>query len=176
MGTVAAAGQTIVDLYAGVGYYTLPFLVHAGATFVHACEWNPNSILSLKDNLRSNGVDSSRYAIHEGDNKNSVDKVRGVADRVCLGLLPSSVTGWPLAVAAVKTSGGIIHVHENVVKKEINPWVRDACKEFERLFKEQIGVSMQVLCTHVEIVKSYAPRIVHIVADLKCTPFVGAVA
>ncbi len=36
--------EAIVDLYAGIGYYTLPFLVAAGAEIVHACEWNPNSV------------------------------------------------------------------------------------------------------------------------------------
>lgn len=44
--------QVIVDLYCGIGYYTLPFLVYGGASHIHACEWNPNSILSLKENLK----------------------------------------------------------------------------------------------------------------------------
>ncbi|KAJ1974872.1 S-adenosylmethionine-dependent methyltransferase, partial [Dimargaris xerosporica] len=37
-------GGTVVDLYAGVGYFTLPYLVHAGAARVHACELNPWSV------------------------------------------------------------------------------------------------------------------------------------
>jgi tRNA wybutosine-synthesizing protein 3 len=44
--------QVIVDLYCGIGYYTMPFLVYGGASHIHACEWNPNSILSLKENLK----------------------------------------------------------------------------------------------------------------------------
>jgi tRNA G37 N-methylase Trm5 len=30
-----AAGETIVDLYAGIGYFTLPYLIHARAAKVH---------------------------------------------------------------------------------------------------------------------------------------------
>ncbi len=30
MGKLRASGETVVDLFAGIGYYTLPLLVHAG--------------------------------------------------------------------------------------------------------------------------------------------------
>jgi tRNA wybutosine-synthesizing protein 2 len=40
-------GEVIVDLYVGVGYYTIPFLLYGKAEHVHACEWNPNSLLAL---------------------------------------------------------------------------------------------------------------------------------
>ena len=35
------SGETIVDLFAGIGYFTLVYLVHANAKHVIACEWNP---------------------------------------------------------------------------------------------------------------------------------------
>ena len=42
----------------------------------------------------------------------------GVADRVNLGLVPSSEGGWPVACRALKNStGGWIHVHGNVSSK-----------------------------------------------------------
>src|SRR3546814_8674256 len=34
MGTMPAKDETVVDLYCGVGYYTLPLLVHAHAKLV----------------------------------------------------------------------------------------------------------------------------------------------
>ena len=40
---------------------------------------------------------------------------RGIADRVNLGLIPSSEQGWPVACAALNPlTGGILHVHDNV--------------------------------------------------------------
>ncbi|KAH9510121.1 tRNA wybutosine-synthesizing protein 2 [Bulinus truncatus] len=104
-------GETVVDLYAGIGYFTLPYLVHAKADFVHACEWNPDAAAALKDNLVINGV-SHRCSVHFGDNRQL--KLTSVADRVNLGLIPSSEEGWPIAVQVLKNSGGTLHVHGNV--------------------------------------------------------------
>lgn len=102
MGREKVAGQVIVDLYCGVGYYTLPFLVHGKAAHVHACEWNPNSILAFRSNLERARVSPSRCSVYEGDNALSAPALASMADRVCLGLLPSSVAGWPLAAIVLK--------------------------------------------------------------------------
>ena len=38
MGRLQCAGETVVDLYAGIGYYTLPFLCKAGQAVQLACQ------------------------------------------------------------------------------------------------------------------------------------------
>lgn len=68
VGNFECNGQTVVDLYAGIGYFVLPFLVHSKATIVYACEWNENAIEALKRNLKLNGVDKL-CVIYEGDNQ-----------------------------------------------------------------------------------------------------------
>lgn len=55
-------------LTTGIGYFTLPYLVHAGAAYVHACEWNPDAVGALQKNLNINKV-SERCTIHQGDNR-----------------------------------------------------------------------------------------------------------
>jgi hypothetical protein len=47
-GVLPAAGETVVDLYTGIGYYTLPLLVRAGVAKVYACEWNPHAVEALR--------------------------------------------------------------------------------------------------------------------------------
>jgi len=224
--------EIIVDLYSGVGYYTIPFLVHGGAKHVHALEWNPFSVVALKQNLVRAGVSPSRYTVHEGDNRitvigessrspsfssphaltvapppphmahiagtNSIrakhmppsgcDQVEktnvslaGIANRVCCGLLPSSAEGWPLAAYVLnKSSGGVIHVHENIHEDLLENWAHvTLCTAFDALFQSlsesasgapKPAHRMSVKCIHLEKVKSYAPRVVHIVADLLCVP------
>lgn len=110
--SLPCAGQVLVDLYAGIGYFTLPFLVHAGAVFVHACEWNPHAVVALKRNLEINGV-ADRCQIHFGDNRKL--NLSNIADRVNLGLIPSSEEGWRTACRVLrKDAGGILHIHQNV--------------------------------------------------------------
>jgi len=63
--TLPCEGETVVDLFAGIGYFTLPYLIHAGAAFLHACEWNPHAAAALRINLRENNVGLSRL-LHDG--------------------------------------------------------------------------------------------------------------
>lgn len=57
-----------VLLFLGIGYFTLPLLVHAKAKLVHACEWNENAVEALRENLINNKV-SDRCVVHPGDNR-----------------------------------------------------------------------------------------------------------
>ncbi|NWW66631.1 TYW2 protein, partial [Ifrita kowaldi] len=110
--SLPCSGEVLVDLYAGIGYFTLPFLVHAGAAFVHACEWNSHAVEALHRTLVLNGV-QDRCHIHAGDSRQL--ELRDVADRVNLGLIPSSEEGWPVACRVLKKdTGGVLHIHHNV--------------------------------------------------------------
>ncbi|XP_041109945.1 tRNA wybutosine-synthesizing protein 2 homolog isoform X1 [Polyodon spathula] len=106
------SGETVVDLYAGIGYLTLHYLVHAGASFVHACEQNPHAVNALRRNLELNGA-AQRCQVHQGDNRQL--SLCDVADRVNLGLIPSSEEGWPTACRLLKReTGGVLHIHQYV--------------------------------------------------------------
>ncbi|XP_041885242.1 tRNA wybutosine-synthesizing protein 2 homolog isoform X2 [Corvus kubaryi] len=110
--SLPCSGEVLVDLFAGIGYFTLPFLVHAGAAFVHACEWNSHAVEALHRTLVLNGV-QDRCHIHAGDSRQL--ELRDVADRVNLGLIPSSEGGWPVACRVLKKDmGGVLHIHHNV--------------------------------------------------------------
>ena len=69
MGRVPCVNETIVDLYAGIGYFTLPFLIHGHARHVYALEWNPDSLEALRRNLQANHIDDDRYTLLLGDNQ-----------------------------------------------------------------------------------------------------------
>jgi tRNA G37 N-methylase Trm5 len=165
------ADKIVVDLYCGIGYYTLPFLVKGRAGLVHACEMNPDSICALRRNLAAAGVSPERYFIHEGDNQVTTQMLDSVADVVSLGLLPSSEAGWPLAAAVLRAEGGTLHVHENVheVSLQSGEWLAMCLYRLGTLMADR-GKPMRLVCTHLEKVKSYAPRVFHIVADIDCIP------
>ncbi|KAJ7557692.1 hypothetical protein O6H91_04G005500 [Diphasiastrum complanatum] len=157
--------ETVVDLFAGIGYFVLPFLLRAGAQKVYACEWNPNALVALRYNLRINSVED-RCIVIEGDNRRT--SPQGVANRVCLGLLPSSEESWEVAVKALRPEGGTLHVHGNVKDSEELNWV-DYLLESIKCIAQSRGLIWTVSIIHVERVKWYAPHIRHLVADVKCS-------
>ncbi len=57
----------IIFSLTGIGYFTLPILVHSGAKLVYACEWNPAAIEGLRKGLIHNKV-TDKCIILEGDN------------------------------------------------------------------------------------------------------------
>ena len=120
-----------------------------------------------------------------------------LADRVNLGLIPSSEEGWPLACAALKRStGGWLHIHGNVTTKSderrsdcqddqkyshlltvkylkcslVTEWIGYVLKEVLTFLQRGDSSRWSVEARHVEHVKSYAPHIHHLVLDLECRP------
>ncbi|KAF9109751.1 tRNA methyltransferase tyw3 [Mortierella sp. AM989] len=66
-----AHGKTVVDLYAGIGYFSLVYLIHAGAKTVHACEWNPWSVEGLLQGATKNEIP---YKVYKGKAIGSADQ------------------------------------------------------------------------------------------------------
>jgi len=160
--SLIAPGEKILDLYAGIGYYTLPALLAHPSTFVYCCEWNPNAVFALRHNLRANGV-FERAKVKEGDSR--FVSYSKLVDRVSLGLLPSSEGCWGVAVRALKEGGGWVHVHGNVPTSERHVFGRWVAFRMLK-FREGWGA----WCKHTERVKSFAPKVDHLVADIYLGP------
>ncbi|XP_072956456.1 tRNA wybutosine-synthesizing protein 2/3/4 [Typha angustifolia] len=164
MARLDCTNEIIVDLFAGIGYFVLPFLVKANAKLVYACEWNSHALEALEHNINANFV-ADRCVILKGDNR--VIAPKGVADRVCLGLLPSSECSWVTAVRALRVGGGILHVHGNVNDSEESSWIDYVVRSISGI-SESEGLLWDVSVQHLERVKWYGPHIRHLVADVRC--------
>ena len=175
-GALVQPGDRVLDMYAGIGYYTLPALIHGKARHVTACEWNPNAIYALRYNLKANGVDD-KVTVLEGDCRVSLkEHLQSTSmedygyDRISLGLLPSSEGGWVVAVSCLRQdSGGWMHVHANVPTVEREHWTHWLCHSLQQIAEKNGHKDWHVICTNVEMVKSFAPKVDHVVADV----FVG---
>jgi len=167
IGNMDMKGETIVDCYAGIGYYTLPMLVRGGAELVHACELNQHSISALQWGAKANNV-AERLIIHKGDNALNMPKLEGIADRCHLGLLPSSQSVWKLAIACLKESGGILHIHMNVEEEKIEPWIDSTIHSLQQ-YAIELKRNYHVEVKHLERVKWFSPRVRHVVLDVEFT-------
>ncbi|KAL3935283.1 MAG: hypothetical protein SGBAC_009172 [Bacillariaceae sp.] len=184
-GKLVQPGERLLDMYAGIGYYTLPALVIGKAAHVVACEWNEHAVQALKFNVQDNKISSDRVTILQGDCRVSAQKHRLVNqfDRISLGLLPSAEGGWRTAIKALGPNGGWLHIHANVPVTEVDDWSIWMSRELWSLVQEERSDKLHeentddnrdaagsnkwiVLCHHVEKVKSFAPTVAHYVADV----------
>ncbi|MBN1860363.1 MAG: class I SAM-dependent methyltransferase family protein [Candidatus Thermoplasmatota archaeon] len=158
MAWVSNAEETVVDLFAGIGYFTLPMAVYSRPKRIVACEINPLAYRYLCENVVLNHV-SRIVAPVLGDNQQTAPK--DCADRVILGYLKESQHFLPIALECLRNNVGILHYHE-LVPSQLIP--EQPLRHIEEAGK-RINRSVDLLQTHV--IKSYAPGIYHVVLDVR---------
>lgn len=160
-GTETRPGETVVDLFAGIGYFVLPALKIGRAARAYAVEENPTSYRFLVENLRANGV-ADRATALLGDNRTVELPVRN-ADRVFLGFLPSSVPWIPLGLRLVR-DGGTLHVHLVSDARE------DVAGGITTVGSAVAAAGGTVRGMTGRRVKAYGPGRSHVVVDAVVTP------
>jgi tRNA (guanine37-N1)-methyltransferase len=104
-------GETVVDLFAGVGPFSVLIAKNNADVKVYAVDINPEAIGYLKKNIRLNRVESRVIPIL-GDARQVIDdRLSGVADRVIMNLPEKANEFIDVACRAVKPSGGVIHYY-----------------------------------------------------------------
>jgi tRNA wybutosine-synthesizing protein 2 len=103
MGDVVSAGERVFDMFAGIGYFSLP-MARAEAS-VTAAEIDPAAHRRLVENARRNGV-AARVEAVLGDCRS----VETAADRVLMGYYDAHEYLGSALEAVV--SGGVVHLHE----------------------------------------------------------------
>ncbi len=145
--------EVIVDMFAGIGYFTLPAAVHCQPEKIYSLEINPTAFRYLKENIDMNGVNDTVEA-RCGDNR---DFNFSGADRVFMGYLHET---WKFLEKAVDflEGEGVIHYHTTCRDSRYPEQVREELKEnLDPLFR----------ILNMKKVKSYAPHVFHVVADVQ---------
>lgn len=102
-------GETVVDLFAGVGPFSVLIANKKAEAKVYAVDINPEAIEFLKKNIRLNRVENRVIPIL-GDARQMIEqKLLGVADRVIMNLPEKALEFTDAACRAVKPSGGVVH-------------------------------------------------------------------
>jgi len=104
-------GETVVDLFAGVGPFSLLIAKKNEDTKVYAVDINPEAVKLLKKNIRINRVDTHVIPILGNAEHVVEEQLLGVADRVIMNLPEKALKFIDVACKAVKPSGGTIHYY-----------------------------------------------------------------
>lgn len=155
MAKVCDDGDVVVDMFAGIGYFSLPMAVHSQPEKVYAVEINPVAFGYLEENTKLNGVEHIVEPILGDCLDMAPEKV---ATRVLMGYL----SGQDYLPKAMRLIGerGTIHYHENCP----NELLPDRPAATVQKIAEQEGREVEGL--NQRIIKSYAPGVSHVVLDV----------
>jgi tRNA wybutosine-synthesizing protein 2 len=148
-------GEIVVDMFAGIGYFSIPMAVHSKPLKIISIEINPVSAGFLRENIRLNRVEKIIEPV-EGDC--ALVTPRGIADRVIMGYLDAHQYLEHGIRALVHD--GIIHYHEAVPEaveqRPVNRIVETAGK---------LGRKVEII--EARRIKKYSPGVWHVVVDAK---------
>jgi len=106
--------ETVVDLFAGVGPFSVLIAKTHKNVKVYAIDVNPKAVEFLNKNIRLNRVESKVHSIL-GDAKKTVEqRLSGVADRVIMNLPEKAIEFVDAACEAIKPAGGMVHFYSFV--------------------------------------------------------------
>lgn len=150
-------GERVVDMFAGIGYFSIPMAVHSRPIQVLAIELNPVAFGYLVENVRLNRVGSIVRPVL-GDC--AIQTPHGWADRVIMGMVGITDRYLPFGIRAL-VPGGVLHYHQTLPS-----WLYP-----DHLIAEVIcaaeaqGRRAEILqCSRV---KKYAPGVLHAVLDVR---------
>jgi len=127
-------GEVLVNMFAGVGCFSIVIAKHSGAEKVYSIDINPAAIKGMQENVRLNRLYEKVIPIL-GDAKDVIEKrLCHVADRVLMPLPEKAFEYLPYALLALRKSGGWIHYYDfEHARKNENPLVKVKLKITEKL-------------------------------------------
>lgn len=160
-------GEVVVNMFAGVGSFSVLIAKHAKTRKVYSIDVNPIAVECMRENIRVNGVFGKVVPIL-GDAKEVIQgKLRRIADRVLMPLPEKTLEYLPYAQLALKKSGGWIHYYDFEHASKNEDAVKKAkLKVADRL--QNLHASFQI--PHGQIVRTTGPNWCQTVLDIKMKP------
>ena len=161
---VAALVQSdeVVDLFAGVGPFSVLIAKRNPDVRVYAVDINPEAVELLKVNVRVNRVENRVFPIVGDARQITQTKLKGSADRVIMNLPETAIEFVDSACQAIKPQGGIIHFYAFVRHP-------DSIDELKLRFSRAVESAGRKVDAFIQVrsVRETAPFESQIVLDLK---------
>jgi len=151
-------GDTVVDMFAGVGPYSILIAKSKKPAKVVAIDKNPDAVHYLKENISINSAKNVEAI--EGDAREEAKRFAGTADHVIMNLPHSAYEFLDSAVLLTKP-GGIIHYYGITPEDDLF----ESSIKLIREAAEKAGRKIEVL--EKKVVRSYAPHQYNICIEAK---------
>ena len=155
--------EVVLDMFAGLGYFSVPLGKLSKAKKIYSIEMNPNAFHYLKENIKLNNI--TNIEVFNGDNRVIVHELakKFKADRIVMGYLPPPKYFLDTAFKIVK-KGTIIHYEDLLVDEKLEEETKRSMQDIEEVAKKY---NWKVKLMSVNYVKGYRPRVGHYVLDVR---------
>lgn len=156
-------GEVVVNMFAGVGCFSIMIAKHSKAKKVYSIDINPDAVRYMRENIALNRVDGIVEAIM-GDSKEVIlSRLRRTADRVLMPLPEKAYEYLDFAIEALGKKGGIIHYYDfEHAKKGEDPIAKVTSKVSRKL--SDLGVNFSI--PFARVVRTVGPRWYQVVLDI----------
>lgn len=157
-------GEIVVNMFAGVGCFSVIIAKHSNAKKVFSIDVNPAAVQSMKENIRMNRVYGKVTPLLDNAKEVIEKSLFRVADRVLMPLPEKACELIPYALLTLKKAGGSIHYYdfEHADKNE-NPIEKVKSKAAERL--KSLNTDFEIYFSR--IVRTTGPNWYQIVLDIR---------
>jgi tRNA (guanine37-N1)-methyltransferase len=153
-------GEHVVDMFAGVGPYSILIAKTRPHSTIHSIDLNPEAIKYLKENVLLNKV-ANRVIPLQGDARLFATKgLSGIADRVIMNLPSDAINFLDAACQLLKRDGGTLHYYAFASRAEAVADVKDAFL----MTVENASRKIQSF-TYERVIKEVAPNRVQVALD-----------
>ncbi len=150
-------GECVVDMFAGIGYFSIPMAVHSRPERIVAIELNPNAYQYLCKNIRENRVQDIIEPVL-GDCAKQTPA--GIANRVVMGMVQVTDRYLETGISALRP-GGILHYHQTLPARLYPDLAARDIKEAAD------GLGRRAEIVNCILVKKFSPGVVHAVIDAR---------
>ncbi|UCF58373.1 MAG: class I SAM-dependent methyltransferase family protein [Candidatus Bathyarchaeota archaeon] len=105
-------GETVIDMFAGVGPFSIIIAKRHKNVRVYAVDVNPDAMNYLKKNIEANHIGKSVTPVLGDIRKIAKTRLIGVADRVIMNLPERAIEYVDVACETLKPLGGVVHYYE----------------------------------------------------------------
>ncbi len=148
-------GEVILDMFAGVGPYTVLIGKHAKVKQIHSIDINPEAIKYLRKNIEKNDLEEI-VTIYEGNAENIAPDLS--CDRVIMNLPHTSKSFINPALSAIDDQG-VLHYYEIINEERKEKRIKEISQEIKNK-----GYSVEL--ENKRVVRTYSARDIQIVYDL----------
>jgi len=106
------SGEVIVNMFAGVGCYSIIIAKHSEASKIFSIDINPVAVQYMQENVELNKVKERVLPIEEDAKRIVEERLRNVANRVLMPLPERAYEYLDCAVLALRLTGGWVHYYD----------------------------------------------------------------